>query len=58
LKGRVRLAFFHFASAGLKRDIHLIELESVLFAGPIRRYRPVMIEDVVDKLRPFGLGQP
>src|SRR5262249_52125513 len=36
---------------------HLIELESILLAGSIGRYRPVMIEDVVDEIRPLDLGQ-
>ena len=44
-------------SAGRKCDIHLIELESILLAGSIGRYRLVMIEDVVDEIRPFDLGQ-
>jgi hypothetical protein len=40
-----------------KRDIHLIELENILFAGTIRRYTLVAIQDIVYERWPFGLGQ-
>src|SRR5262245_19726459 len=44
-------------SAGRKRDIHLIKLESVLLTAAIGGYRLVVIQDIVDELRPLGLGQ-
>ena len=43
---------------GRKCDIHLIELESIFLAGTIGSYRAVIIEDIIDELRPLGLWQP
>ena len=45
------------ASARRKCNIHLIEPESIFLAGSVGSYQLVVIEDVIDEIRSFGLGQ-
>jgi hypothetical protein len=42
--------------AGCKRDIHLVELEGILFAGMVGGYGPVAIQGISDEGWPFTFG--